>query len=165
MAYIKKDTFEIINASTRVDYEEGHVFTHEEYGCVVDELFDQGANLEGYFEVDEFLALAIAELNRKGYPTKFCCSGHVFNEPADCLENGILKYHEHRNNYCYIAFGTEVSFSSLPVGFYLTPKDMILLEKDYISEDGTIERVLEIANTMADLYSWVLTLEDMSKNG
>ena len=33
-----------------------------------------------YFECDEFIAPVIRELNKRGYYTQFCCSGHIFGE-------------------------------------------------------------------------------------
>ena len=56
MPYIHKSTFEIIQGSNIDHY------------------------LDDYFEVDELIALPIQVLNRKGYTTSFCCSGHSFIE-------------------------------------------------------------------------------------
>lgn len=36
------------------------------------------ANQEDYFECDDLIAPAISLLNRKGYTTKWCCSGHAY---------------------------------------------------------------------------------------
>ena len=62
-------------------------------------------NIEDYFECDEFIAPIISLLNKKGYRTKFCCEGHLYddelvsehtfkddNEPN---ENTILGYVHH----------------------------------------------------------------------
>lgn len=35
---------------------------------------------EDYFECDDLIAPAISLLNKKGYKTMFCCSGHAFPE-------------------------------------------------------------------------------------
>ncbi len=166
MAYIKKASFEIINSDSRCDYKEGDLFAKGEYEIAAQSQMSKGAayHLDEYFEVDEFIALPVAELNKKGYQTEFCCSGHVFKELGDYVENGILEFCEQPNNYCYISFVTKLSFPALPEGFSydpsITSENKTLIEKEYISKEGTIERVLEIAKTMADLYSWVLTLEN-----
>lgn len=56
LSYINKKTFEITN---------NLAMDTEEY-------------LNDYFEVDELIAEAVAELNKKGYKTKFSCSGHTY---------------------------------------------------------------------------------------
>jgi len=53
MAYIHKETFEILN--------------HMPEDWKVD-----------YFECDELIAPVIRVLNLKGYKTKFCCAGHAY---------------------------------------------------------------------------------------
>ena len=55
-------------------------------------------------EIDELFVPVIAELNRKGYRTKFCCSGH---------------YHTYKNDYInsYISFENNVALPILPEGY------------------------------------------------
>ena len=77
MALMHRETFDIID------------------GTNIDEELDE------YFEVDEYIALPIQILNRKGYRTKFCCQGHPYpsrvkstflnetEEPKDAMP-GIL---------------------------------------------------------------------------
>lgn len=36
--------------------------------------------IDDVFEVDEYIAEAISILNKKGYYTKYCCSGHTFDD-------------------------------------------------------------------------------------
>lgn len=57
-------------------------------------------------EIDELFIPVIAELNRKGYKTNFCCSGHIS---------------EYSSSYIY--FKDEVVLPSLPKG-YLYDQDM-----------------------------------------
>ena len=54
MAYMHRRTFDIINNSN------------------IDGI------LEEYFEIDDYIARPVQILNRKGYRTRFCCSGHPF---------------------------------------------------------------------------------------
>lgn len=53
MAYINKETFNI-----RQDV--------------------PNSDINDYFEVDELIAPVISILNKKGYYTSFCCSGHPY---------------------------------------------------------------------------------------
>ncbi|MBR6322250.1 MAG: hypothetical protein IKR59_05230 [Lachnospiraceae bacterium] len=41
---------------------------------------------EGYFECDEEIAGVVLLLNKKGYRTLFSCSGHLYDEISDTLE-------------------------------------------------------------------------------
>lgn len=132
-----------------------------------------------YFEVDENIALAISMLNKKGYRTTFCCSGHAFaninefradnKEDFDCLiffdlqdiryENGRYKALDKDNaKYCYIVFEKDYTFPKLPEGFTYD-KSNKTIEKEYVSESDTYDLIQEIVDSMKALYEWVLELE------
>ncbi len=55
MAYMNRDTFDIINNSNIEVYLD-----------------------DDFFEIDDYIAKPVQTLNRKGYTTRFCCSGHPF---------------------------------------------------------------------------------------
>ncbi|MBU3146550.1 hypothetical protein [Clostridium sp. CF012] len=159
MAYINKQTWEICNYNSRSNYDENE-----------------------YFEVDETIALAISQLNRKGYKTSFCCSGHIFNDLSELgvapgghgTINGVFYEVEEdseskkydciqSNGNCYISFGAHYDFSNLPKGFECNYNDDsgTILEKEYVSKDGTLEISFEIVEAMSDLYKWVLSLDEI----
>ncbi len=63
-------------------------------------------DLDDYFECDEFIAPIISLLNKKGYKTKFCCEGHLYDDAFTSQfaplednevpnENNILGYISH----------------------------------------------------------------------
>ena len=56
---------------------------------------------EGYFECDEEMAGILRVLNQKGYRTLFSCSGHLYDEISDTLEeeNAELSEEELRTLY------------------------------------------------------------------
>ncbi len=95
--------------------------------------------LDDYFECDEFIAPIISLLNKKGYKTKFCCEGHLFDgaiasrftpydenkEPDEnivsgyvsheTIHNGEFKYLVHIRNaelHGYITFESYVNIES-----------------------------------------------------
>lgn len=135
-----------------------------------------------YFEVDENIALIISMLNKKGYRTTFCCSGHAFasinefradnKDDFDCLiffdlqdiryENGRYKAFDKDNaKYCYIAFEKDYSFSGLPEGFTYD-KNNKSIEKVYVSETDTYDLIQEIVDSMKTLYEWTKELESLN---
>lgn len=89
--------------------------------------------------VDELMIKPIVKLNKKGYGTRYCCSGH-----------------EMRDEYSgkgYILFNENYKFPSLPEGW----------EEDAFGLRGTCIRSTtnELALSIANLNKWVDSLEDL----
>lgn len=100
-------------------------------------------------EVDELILPTIIELNRKGWTTKFCCSGHM-NEGHICT---------------YIYF--EELPPNLPTGFEVRSHSdtAIYYKMDRVNLRGLegFERLLRINR---NLYSWATRLpERIETNG
>jgi len=89
-------------------------------------------------EVDELFAPVIAELNRKGYKTKYCCSGHYTDfQPADS----------------YIYFEDNILLPSFPKG-YKYDQDIYLdvdWDKWNMSGRKTIRNVFDKDKSVGDL--------------
>lgn len=134
-----------------------------------------------YFEVDENIALVISMLNKKGYRTTYCCSGHAFpdiiefrsdnKEDFDCLifcdlqeiryENGMYKAFDKGNaKCCYISFAEDYSFSELPEGFTYDG-NYKSIEKEFTCESDTYDLIQEVVDTMKALYEWVKGLRSL----
>lgn len=64
MAYMHRETFDIIQGSN------------------IDSFLDD------YFDIDDYIAKPIQTLNRKGYRTKYCCSGHPFDDIFESYYSG-----------------------------------------------------------------------------
>lgn len=144
MTYINKHTLEVYDRDIDIRY-----------------------NKEECFEVDELIAPAIIELNKKGYITKFCCSGHIYS----CQFRSYSSNHniipasdyEDKNDFCIIVFEDNINIPYCPNNFYpsedyTSQHSRLAIRRSYTSECGTIERLKEIVGTMTELYEWSVSL-------
>lgn len=60
------------------------VLIHKQTFDILKSIPDE-SELENYFSCDEEIAPVISLLNKKGYTTTFCCSGHLYDEITDTL--------------------------------------------------------------------------------
>jgi hypothetical protein len=92
--------------------------------------------------MDEIIAPAIIELNRKGYVTEYCCSGHM------------------NDDYIH----TYIKFKDKPVGcpksFYID--GLCIRAKNPHSAYCGIKRFNKIIKLNRDLYEWALSLPDLN---
>ena len=106
-------------------------------------------------EVDELFAPVIAELNRKGYKTQYCCSGHYTGDYPNS----------------YINFEEGIKLSSLPEGYrydqeiypdvdwkrwdmqnYVTIRNVFDKSKD--KDNGVVGLSLDIFNSAVRVLEW-----------
>ena len=98
---------------------------------------------EPNIEIDSKLAFQISILNKKGYKTKFCCSGHALDEWV--------------SSYIYF----EDKIDSCPEDWYIDDDGYIIRgnrNRDWIELDF-ITRENILTNYNANLLKWVLELE------
>lgn len=102
------------------------------------------------FEVDEDIAQTVSILNKKGYYTKYCCSGHTKDprlyELCNVKNNDDFEYktlgymvNQEKDNYdiimpyiytsVYIMFKNNYNFDNLPEGFKKVSNDNVV---DYV---------------------------------
>ena len=142
--------------------------------------------IDNIFEVDEDIAEAISLLNKKGYKTMYCCSGHV-KDPR-IYEKWKLKKDEIINTpdthiiyedndfkevlrpwtftSTYIMFDKDYEFKTLPKGFYLDSDNVIdRITEFYIDnikkDSNIIQKEINEANN--DLLEWVKSLPNLNK--
>jgi hypothetical protein len=182
MAYMHKETFDIVHGN----YVEGQTEEH-------------------YFEVDEMIALPIQVLNRKGYRTRFSCAGHPFREISELYMSGDVEnpekiihgtisvekvenppyedmdtriIFERDDNRCYITFEPGVELPSLPRDFGIDegedsipysdiedeplPGNGITIHTFYVDIDGVFEYIRDITEAMECLYEWAVGLPDIA---
>lgn len=108
-------------------------------------------------EVDELFAPVIAELNRKGYRTKFCCSGHYTEDYPNT----------------YINFEEGIKLPSLPEG-YKYDKEIypdvnwekwkmekyVTIRNVFDKGKSVVELSLDIFNSAVSVLEWAEGLEE-----
>lgn len=108
------------------------------------------------FECDELMSPIIVELNKKGYTTLFCCSGHLVDEE---FGGQVFDF-----SSAYIVFDRtafNVKKIQIPRGFEVDKEfDNFVIRKRYTREN----RFREILETMLELETWVSYLKPIKKN-
>ncbi len=141
--------------------------------------------VDNVFEVDEEIADSIVLLNKKGYKTMYCCSGHVKDfrlyekyeinksELDDYLDNSyviedkidkvdILTPYE--NTHLYIKFDKDYNFDNLPSGFVKYEDNTIDKEISYYKNNtkkNANDIYKEILDSNKELYKWVESLPNI----
>lgn len=125
---------------------------------------DSRYHIDSCFFVDEMMALPILELNRKGWITEYCCSGHLTNAEYSG-KNSASKYSTYRSdhNFAYIVFNRMYEFSTLPDGWkldqaYIDQYKKMAIEIRFTSEPFTLNRLTEILEAVKSLYLWSVNL-------
>ena len=103
-----------------------------------------------YFECDELFAPIISILNRKGYKTKSCCSGHIINEIPFSKNSFSLLY-----DYAYIIFDKKYDFPQIPIHARIEDNNNFAIIKPYNLQKDLFKQQLTIAR---DYYNWAKNL-------
>lgn len=114
---------------------------------------------KSYFEVDEFIAPIIQILNRKGFRTKYCCSGHAVNtlyKTREGKEETGFKCYIYFEDAAYIPFLNLSELSNFELDLHQCFNPGFLLEKMYECEED--DRYINILETMIQLHNWALKL-------
>lgn len=137
-------------------------FNH--YGDTADARVD-----EPLFECDELLAPTISILNKLGFNTSFCCSGHAF----DYKEEGNGEVPFWRDSHCYICFtksleDMEQNGFIIPVGFEVMKSEdyfdvvedddplwKVQIFKDFDQDES---RFLQVLDNAKSLYTWACAM-------
>jgi len=123
---------------------------------------------DDYVEIDELIAPIIRVLNRKGYITKYCCSGHSMDECLAWVRTAEGSEYQETMipMVSYIIFVEGITLPVLPSGFDVVenPASRLEIRKVYYIDNAFdnqfYERARNILETMKQLYEWALDLPD-----
>jgi len=139
--YMHKETFDIyiVTGDSHPDYTDGD-----------------------YFQIDELIALPVQVLNRKGYRTEMCCSGHLTG--SHTIAKGLFKLDgdTSRGGRSSIRFKKGISLPSLPPGFMDSNHDNSLIISHSYNTNDIYGLLHENLKTMERLYKWALELPDFN---
>ena len=110
------------------------------------------------FECDELIAPAISLLNKKGYITEFCCSGHILDSMYESLESSILSV-EYPG---FIVFDKKVkTIPDTPDLFEVinNPQGFIEIQWNFSSKTH-IKRLAEMSDAAIRLFEWADSLPE-----
>lgn len=106
-------------------------------------------------DIDDDLVPIIVELNKKGYVTQMCCSGHVYEGSGDPSPRTFISFEP---------FIKKNLFANFPIGFVVTKSaDKLFIEASYEPSNGLRTHAL-IAQGIAQLALWVENLPSLSSN-
>lgn len=99
-------------------------------------------------EIDDLIVPTILELNKKGYKTRFCCSGHMYSiSSIHIMFEGYLE---------------DVVKNNLPEGFIFVESNLnsFIIRHEFVESDR-YEELLKYNNI---LYKWSLGLKTYERN-
>lgn len=113
------------------------------------------------FEIDELFAPVIAILNKKGYKTLKCCSGHIKGDTI-IVYNRV--YQKKDKNYCidsYIQFDESIKLPNFPEGYLIEEDNTIRREFNFNKRTHTL--IKEIMNNTSSVLDWCMKLPSLRK--
>ena len=146
-----------------------NTFIKKDNDCEVvfdSELKSQNKNCEGIlFETDELFAPIISILNKKGYKTKFCCSGHIKPESDIIYCPTYTKIHKNYDIDSYIVFEEDIKLPSIPDGYKYDEKtdgDLLpnCIRKTFDNHKKVDTILSEIINNTAVVLNWAKNLKN-----
>jgi len=111
-------------------------------------------------EIDELLIPTIIELNKKGYKTKYCCSGHYDTRPYNSYSS-------------YIYFQDNIILPNLPSG-YMYEQDLYpwvnwedkgrdIIRIDFDGSKNINELSKDIINNAISVLEWAEGLPELNQ--
>jgi hypothetical protein len=122
------------------------------------------------FVCDEWIAPTIQLLNRKGYRTKYCCSGHITSIPwtgTRTLTDEKIEMNFYHCWGCYVFFdmkAKDLLKMKLPEGYELDEsvdrrrKPRTIRYSDQFKPGNYAEAISHLQTSMTTLYEWAKEL-------
>ena len=115
-----------------------------------------------YFEIDDLIALPIQILNRKGYTTEFCCSGHPFDilyDKTDFEDDIAFQIFSKVKFNSYILFKEGIYLPlNPPTGFVCEKIETKLKIERKFNNNDVYKYICDVIEAMEELYKWTLSL-------
>lgn len=131
-----------------------------------------GENPGTVIEVDELMSETIIELNKKGYETEWCCSGHMMNIDIESSSLNISFSREIEyviRGICPEGFSfisaIEVQKSKDPNNKYTPYSSFCDIEYKFETIKKSLshsEKIIIIAKKNRDIYEWALNLPNIN---
>jgi len=125
---------------------------------------DQCTTPDNYVLIDDLIAPVIQIINRKGYITDWCCSGHPLAKEF-IIDGEWGKYQEINSHLksSYISFKEGISLPMLPPEFAADSNfGKLIIRKWFEVNDDFYKISRSILETMEQLYKWALELPDLN---
>lgn len=119
------------------------------------------------FGVDELIAPSIILLNKKGYRTKFCCSGHIAPDEVVIFCEKYKKHYRNEGIDSYITFEKNIKLPNLPKGYKFdndneNPELNNTIRKNFNHRKNPKNLLKDIIDNSILLLEWVENLENYS---
>ncbi len=156
MMYICDKCFRIYNLFTFTK-------TNDIYEPIVDVVINcLSNNCDGIlFECDELFAPIISILNKKGYKTLYCCSGHIKPDQEIIFNKKYNKKYKNNVIQSYIAFDGIIDFDEIPKGYKLD-KDIednrTTIRKDFNVNKLAKNLLVDVIHNTLVVLDWVESL-------
>lgn len=128
-------------------FSKNDIITYGRYN-VLTRVYFTARKLHYAFPVDYLIAPILEELDKKGYKTKYSCSGHWDKQPYQT----------------YIYFMYDYGFENLPKGFNLKKEDDgCIIEAKIHSQQSTNVVISALTSSLNNLYEWAVSLPNYEK--
>jgi len=119
------------------------------------------------FEVDELFAPIMLILNKKGYKTKYCCSGHIKPDEEITYCKKYQKHYKNLEIHSYICFNSDVIIPNIPKGYRYDKKssveDSVTIRRKFNSKKTPTTLLREIMENTLNVLEWAEKLENKNE--
>lgn len=122
---------------------------------------------EELFDIDELMITPIQVLNKKGYQTRFCCSGHIFSNPLHSyiMFNKVYDFKDAPKDWKKYNTASLIPYNDDDDDLGCWSSVTIIENTQYDTEDLTTqEKHKIISERIANLLKWVYSLPKYKEN-
>jgi hypothetical protein len=168
MAFIHKKTFEIYDNVYNVAIDKYHdksgiTVTYESRDHVKIDIVSE------WFECDDMIASTISMLNKRGYRTQMCCSGH-FHLTSYYVDDCIERMHSHNHIFINLLDNHDNviniirTLSDFDTRIIRRRLNLLQIYSREIIGDSPVIKMSDITNLNIKLYDALSKLPDITKS-